>query len=75
MPDTATHKSDLLSDYLSREELAEELGVTVRTIANWQHFRVGPPFCRVGQRVLFLRADVADWIKSTKTEPLGYKAR
>jgi len=43
--------------YLRKDELAEVLGVSMRTITNWMNGRV-IPFIKVGRTVLFRRGDV-----------------
>lgn len=40
--------SDLLEDYLTREELARELGIAVRTLARYDALGKGPPRLRLG---------------------------
>jgi len=54
----------LLADYLTREQLASELRVTIRTVARWHWQRIGPPSVLLGGRRLYARADVAAWIRS-----------
>lgn len=53
----------LLADYLSRDALARELNITVRTLARWHWQRIGPPSVMLGGRRLYRRADVARWIE------------
>lgn len=52
----------LLQDYVSRDELAQELRVTVRTLDKWAWLRKGPPKVRVGARVYYHRDDVRDFL-------------
>lgn len=63
--DTTTPQP-VLSQYLTRKQLAAELGVTVRTISRWRWERKGPPAHRVAGRVLFKRADVMEWIEQQR---------
>lgn len=60
----AVDKTGILNDYYTREELAEELGVTTRTLARWANFRTGPRITRMGHRVLYHNADVRTWLHS-----------
>lgn len=56
----------ILSDYLTREQLAEELGLTVRSLERWAWLRTGPRITRVGRRVYYSREDVRRWLESQK---------
>lgn len=67
MSDTETFEAGdqpqgLLDDWLNRRELAEELGVSVDTLARWETQRRGPVCVRVGRRVLYRRGAVRDWL-------------
>ena len=59
----------LLSDYLTRKELAAELNVTTRTIARWQTQADGLPHTRLGGRPLFKISSVLEWIDSRERQP------
>ena len=39
--------------YLTSKELAQRWRLNDQTLANWRHARKGPPFIRVGSRVLY----------------------
>jgi hypothetical protein len=52
----------LLADYITRPELAEELGVTIRTLERWSQQRIGPP-ATLGA-VRYRRAAVTAWFLS-----------
>lgn len=63
--DTAANshmRTGLLADYLSKKQLAHELGVAVRTVNRWRHHRSGPKAVHVGGRIYFRREDVAAWL-------------
>jgi predicted DNA-binding transcriptional regulator AlpA len=49
--------------YLTRSELAAELGVSERTIWRWDNARVGPPRTTLGRRILYRREGVTKWLK------------
>ncbi|WP_457646424.1 helix-turn-helix transcriptional regulator [Profundibacter sp.] len=51
-----------LSDWISRADLAQELGVTTGTLARWATERTGPPLVRVGRRVFYRRSAVRKWL-------------
>ena len=54
----------LLSPWLTRAELARELGVTVPTVARWHSEGDGPPYTKVGKRILYRRESVQQWLMS-----------
>jgi hypothetical protein len=55
---------NLLVDWISREQLAGELGITTDTLARWEARRQGPPCTRIGRKSLYRRAAVQDWIRA-----------
>ena len=57
-------KSELLADFLTKEELAAEFGVTPRTIDNW--IKAGLPFIKLGGR-RFRIETTRHWITSLET--------
>ncbi|WP_123631554.1 helix-turn-helix transcriptional regulator [Salinisphaera orenii] len=60
-------KSALLAEYYTRQELAEELGITQRSLERWAWLRKGPAQTRIGQRVYYHRSAVEKWL-SEQTE-------
>ena len=44
---------DILSDYLSKEELAEQFGKSPRTIERWVRLRLIPAPVRMGKSTFF----------------------
>lgn len=55
---------NLLADWISREQLAGELGITSDTLARWEARRQGPPCTRIGRKALYRRIAVQDWIRA-----------
>ncbi|MGO4917870.1 transcriptional regulator, partial [Pseudogemmobacter sp. W21_MBD1_M6] len=55
-------KAKLLSGWISRLDLALELGVTVETLRRWEGLRFGPPCVRAGRKVYYRRDAVQDWL-------------
>ena len=51
-------------DYLTQQDLARELHVSVRTIARWHVERIGPPRIVVGRLLLYRRAAIREWLES-----------
>ncbi len=56
--------SDADRRHLTVEDLAERLGVSPRTIYDWNMRRVGPPFMKIGIYCRYRLADVERWEKS-----------
>ncbi len=53
----------VLDDWISRADLASQLGVSVDTLARWASDRSGPPCIRLGRKVVYRRGTVADWLR------------
>jgi len=50
------------SDYLTSAETADLIRRPTSTLAYWRHRGEGPPFAKVGKRVLYRRHDVEKWL-------------
>ncbi len=59
----------LLEGYLKREQLAKELGKTLRTIDRWERRRIGPPRVVVGRMILYRKEAVREWLLSQEQPP------
>ena len=55
---------NLLADWISREQLAGELGIASDTLARWEARQLGPPCTRIGRKVLYRRTSVQVWINA-----------
>ena len=55
-------RAGLLADYLTPDELAQELGKSVRTIARWDSLRTGPPKTVIGKKAYYRREAVRQWL-------------
>lgn len=53
----------LLGGWISRLDLAHELGVSVETLRRWEAMRFGPPCVRAGRKVFYRRDGVHDWLQ------------
>ncbi|WP_108819480.1 helix-turn-helix domain-containing protein [Pseudovibrio sp. Alg231-02] len=58
-----TEPKAILDGWMTRAELAKELGVCVDTLGRWQTMRIGPPCVRTGRRVFYRRTSVIEWLK------------
>ena len=62
---------NLLADWISREQLAGELGIACDTLGRWEARQIGPPCTRIGRKVLYRRTSVESWINAQeKTRPV-----
>jgi hypothetical protein len=61
-----TPQPGLLAGYLTEQELAAQLGVTVRTLQRWRSHRIGPPPTTdiPGRSVLYRCDGFAEWLLS-----------
>lgn len=48
----------------SPEELADNLGISPRTLAAWRKARTGPAYIRSGGRIYYSSTAVMDWLQS-----------
>ena len=74
----AERAGTVLSDYMTPEELAGELGVCKRTLDRWHASRSGPPRVTVGRRPLYRREAVTQWLRKREedlSERGGHRAR
>jgi hypothetical protein len=63
----------LLDGWLSRAQVAQEVGVSIDTLARWETRRIGPPCIRIGRKV-FYRADAfREWLISRERGPISSK--
>lgn len=53
--------------YLTSKEVADRWRLSDQTLANWRHAGKGPPFIRVGSRVLYPIEGINAWEKLDST--------
>lgn len=54
----------LLDGFLSREQLAQQLGLSLRTIDRWEALHKGPPRVCVGRTILYNTESVREWLRT-----------
>lgn len=61
----------LLTGWMTRAEVAEQLQVSVSTLQRWECQRVGPPLVRLGRRVYYRAEAFREWLigRERKAEP------
>lgn len=69
IPKRNTHQPSI-DGYLTSERLAERLGVHPSTLAKWRMARSGPPFVRVGKRIMYSLSSVESWMQANEQQPL-----
>jgi len=70
--ETQDHVNDVSrsGEFLTRADVARFLSVSSRTIARWEHLRQGPPRIKIGNRILYRRESLLDWLKSHEEQPV-----
>jgi excisionase family DNA binding protein len=54
-------------EFITPEQLAEQVDVCVDTIYRWVREGCGgPPYARIGRRILFLKEDVRAWVSARR---------
>ena len=61
---TPNNGENVLADYMSRNELAEEIHRNPRTLDRWASLGIGPPRTILGRRTLYRRQAVAEWLRA-----------
>lgn len=60
----------LLSGWISRADLAQELEVTEGTLRRWTLERWGPPCIRAGRKIYYRRSTVIEWLEDQEAADL-----
>jgi hypothetical protein len=58
----------ILSEFLTKEELAAELHRNPRTLDRWDVLGMGPPRTHVGRKVLYRRASLQKWLAAQERQ-------
>jgi hypothetical protein len=74
-PTIAAENPLAVAGYLTEGEAAAQLGVAARTLRLWRQQRQGPPFLRLGQRILYRREAITEWLRSMESDRRGAKTR
>jgi len=67
-------QTELLKDYLSREQLAAKIDKSVKTLVRWENDGVGPPVTRIGRDVLYSIPSFEKWLKAQERAAKGTTA-
>ena len=63
-PRTRGAEGTLLQGWISRTDLAQELGVCEETLRRWADARRGPAFVKAGRKILYRRTAVLEWLET-----------
>jgi hypothetical protein len=62
-------ENSILSEYLTKAELASQLHRSIRSLDRWALTGDGPPCVRLGRRSFYRRAAVVEWIRGLELTP------
>lgn len=57
------------SELIPNEEAAELLRQQPATLTAWRNQRRGPCYLKIGRRVFYRRADIAEWLAGQRRQP------
>ena len=72
---TETNQLSVLDPLVTITELAEYLGVPVKTIYEWRQSGRGPVGIRIGRHLKFRLSDVQSWVDGQRDVPSPRTAR
>jgi hypothetical protein len=64
-----------LGEYVTPDQLAQHLGMSVRTLSRWHARRIGPPRCSVGKLILYRVTAVRAWLAESEAIPVALGTR
>jgi len=67
----ATVTPPLLHGWLTRDRAASEIGVSADTLTRWARRRIGPPYAKIGRKVLYRVDALREWLRSLEETSIG----
>ncbi len=64
-------QTEILKDYVSRDDLAAKLGITVKTLVRWQNDGKGPPVTYLGRAPFYSIPSFEKWLKAQERAAEG----
>jgi hypothetical protein len=64
-------QAEILKDYVSRDDLAAKLGITVKTLVRWQNDGKGPPVTYLGRVPFYSIPSFEKWLKAQERAAKG----
>jgi hypothetical protein len=55
--------------YQTEAEKAEQLGKSVRTLQSWRKLRIGPPYVKVGNTIIYPVDEGEKWLRDQVQQP------
>lgn len=65
----------ILSGWVSRADLARELGLTEDTLRRWEDRRTGPACVRAGRKVFYRRSAIESWLEAQERPQPALRSR
>jgi hypothetical protein len=65
---SSANSTAVLDGYVTRENLAAQLGKSMRTIDRWEQHRAGPPRVLVGKTIFYRLESVRNWLLSCEVK-------
>ena len=59
-----------IAGYSSEDETAKALSVTLRTLRKWRQRGKGPPWVKVGRRIVYSDESCMAWLKGQEVRPV-----
>ena len=58
-----------IQQVLNDVQAAAYLGLAPQSLRNFRHKRVGPPYVKLGHRVVYLLRDLQDYLQARRIDP------
>lgn len=52
--------------FLTEKDVASNFSIALQTLRNWRFLKIGPPYYKVGRKVLYRDEEVFDFIEKSK---------
>jgi predicted DNA-binding transcriptional regulator AlpA len=57
------------SEILNTQEAAHYIGLTEYALIGWRYKRTGPPYIKIGRRIMYRRSDLNDFLEQRRIDP------
>lgn len=65
-PGTHSCQSGFLAGFLTPSQLAQQFGISTRTLQRWEALRIGPPRIVVQRKVLYSTQSFLSWLSANE---------
>jgi hypothetical protein len=65
----------IMDGYISRKDLAAELGVWYETLIGWEKNGKGPPVTRIGRTAMYSRKSLQKWLDAQERDPAARSSK